>query len=168
MSAIYPGSFDPVTNGHIDIARRGAKVMGRLIIAVLDNPHKMSLFSVSQRVEMLREVFSEDKNIEVDAFSGLLADYAKKRGVYTIIRGLRGPDDLARELPYNTWNRQLSPGLAKTVETLYFTAEPSLQHISSSIIKEIAAHVYPGGQDDTAIAQAVPPAIRAALNQKYT
>ena len=168
MSAIYPGSFDPVTNGHINLARRGAKVMGRLIIAVLDNPHKQPLFSTRERVEMLKGVFSRDENIEIDSFSGLLIDYAHKRGVYTIIRGLRGPEDLARELPYATWNKQLSQRLAQNVETLYFTAEPQLQHISSSVVKEIAAHVYPGGYDDTIIAQAVPPAAQAALKLKFT
>jgi len=168
MSAIYPGSFDPITNGHIDIARRSAKIMGRLVVAVLDNPNKTPLFNVNERVALLRDVFSNDSNIEVDAFAGLLADYAKTKGIQAIIRGVRGPEDLAKEMPYAIWNGQLSQGLAQSLETLYFTAKPTLIHISSSIIKEVAAHIYPGGLDDAAIAQAVPQAVRDALKAKYT
>ena len=166
MTAIYPGSFDPATNGHINIARRSVAIMGQLIIAVLDNPHKKPLFSVSERVALLREIFYDDKNIEVDAFSGLLVDYAKKRGVQAIIRGIRGPEDLAKELPYAIWNNKLSTGLAQSVETLYFTAEPSLAHISGSIVKEVATHLFKDGRDDTLIAPMVPPQIRAALREK--
>ncbi|MCL2378273.1 MAG: pantetheine-phosphate adenylyltransferase [Defluviitaleaceae bacterium] len=177
MSAIYPGSFDPVTNGHIDIARRSAKIMGRIIVAVLDNPSKNPLFNVSQRVALLQEAFANDSNIEVDAFSGLLADYAHKRGIQVIIRGVRGPEDITKEMPYVTWNSQLSQlygheiikaGLAQSLETLYFTAKPVLMHISSSIVKEVAAHSYPNGLDDTVIAQAVPPAVRQALKEKFS
>jgi len=168
MSAIYPGSFDPVTNGHIDIARRSAKVMGRLVVAVLDNPHKNTLFSVSRRVDLLRDVFRDDDNIEVDAFSGLLAEYAQKRGIQAIIRGIRGPEDLVKEMPYAIWNSKLSQGLAHSTETLYFTAIPTLAHISSSIVKEAAAHIYKSRLDDAAIAQAVPLAVRKALKEKFT
>ena len=168
MSAIYPGSFDPVTNGHIDIAIRSANIMGRLVIAVLDNPHKKPLFCVNERVAMLRDVFRNHSNIEVDAFSGLLVDYAHKRGIQVIVRGVRYPGDLAKEQSYATWNKHIAAGLAQKLETLYFTAEPMLMHISSSIVKEVAAHIYPSGQDDTAIAQAVPPVVREALRLKYT
>jgi len=167
MSVIYPGSFDPITNGHINIARRSAGVFGRVVVAVLNNPHKTPLFSVDERVAMLREVFCEDDSIEVDAFSGLLAKYAQEKGIYTIIRGLRGPDDLSKELPYAIWNRQLSNGLAKSLETVYFTAEPGYAHISGSIVKEVAAHIYPGAHDDEIIAQVVPPIVRTALRDKY-
>ena len=168
MNAIYPGSFDPVTNGHINIARRSAAIMGHLIVAVLDNPHKKPLFSVTERVSMLRAVFSEDNNIQVDVFSGLLVDYARQKEINVIIRGIRGPEDLSKELPYAIWNRQLSAGLAQSVETLYFTAEPSLAHISGSIVKEVAAHIYQGGLDDTIIAPMVPPVVRAALREKLS
>ena len=167
MSAIYPGSFDPVTNVHIDIARRSAKIMGHLIIAVLDNPHKQPLFSVNERVALLRDTFSNDSNIEVDSFSGLLVNYAHKKGIQVIIRGVRGPQDLVKEMPYATWNSQLSAKLAQSLETLYFTAKPMLAHISSGIVKEVAAYSYPGGLDDTVIAQVVPPAVREALKSKF-
>jgi len=168
MIAIYPGSFDPVTNGHINIARRSAAIMERLIVAVLDNPHKTPLFSVDERVAMLREVFCNDSNIEVDVFSGLLVSYAGMKGINAIVRGLRGPDDLQNELPYAIWNRQLSLGLAKPLETMYFTAEPAFAHISGSIVKEVAAHIYQGGLDDKIISQAVPAVVLTALKDKYS
>ena len=167
MNAIYPGSFDPITNGHINIARRSAAVFGQLVIAVLDNPHKTPMFSVDERVAMLREVFCDEKNIEVDAFSGLLAEYAQKKNIQVIIRGLRGSDDLGNELPYAVWNRQLSAGLANSLETVYFTAEPELAYISGSIVREVASHIYARGLDDEIITQAVPPVVRAALREKY-
>ena len=166
MIAIYPGSFDPVTNGHINIARRAAAIMGHLVVAVLDNPHKKPLFSITERLGMLWDVFSSDSNIEVDAFTGLLVDYAKQKGAQVIIRGIRSPEDLSKELPYAIWNRQLSSGLAQSVETLYFTAEPSLAHVSGSIVKEVAAHLYKDGLDDIILAPMVPPAVRAALREK--
>lgn len=167
MSAIYPGSFDPVTNGHIDIARRSAKILGTIIVAVLDNPNKKPLFDTNERVALLREVFRDDSNIEIESFSGLLADYAYKKGVQVIVRGIRGPDDLVREMPYSEWNGQLAKGLAQSLETLYFTAKPSLRHISSSIAKEVASHIYPSGADDLVIAQAVPSGVREALKAKF-
>jgi len=167
MKAIYPGSFDPVTNGHIDIARRSAKILGNIIVAVLDNPNKKPLFSVGERMALLHEVFNSDSNIEIESFSGLLADYAHKKGVQVIVRGIRGPDDLAKEMPYATWNGQLAAGLAQSLETLYFTAKPSLKHISSGITKEVASHIYPSGADDIVIANAVPPAVREALKARF-
>ena len=166
MSAIYPGSFDPVTNGHINIARRAASIMGHLVVAVLDNPDKTPMFSVSERLALLREVFSCDSNIEVDSFTGLLVDYARQRGIRAIIRGIRGPEDLAKELPYATWNRRLSQGLAQSAETLYFTAEPEFVYVSGSIVKEVAAHLYKDGLDDMILSPMVPPAVRAALRVK--
>ena len=161
MNAIYPGSFDPVTNGHINIARRSAAVMGHLIVAVLDNPHKTPMFSVNERLSLLQEVFNRDSNIEVEAFSGLLADFARQKGIRAIVRGVRGPEDLANEQPYAVWNRHLG-----TVETLYLSAEPNFAHISGSIVKEVASLLYSSGADDKVIAQMVPPAVRAALREK--
>ena len=163
MNAIYPGSFDPVTNGHINIARRSSNVFERVIVAVLRSPNKTPLFSVDERVALLKEVFCEDKNIEVEAFSGLLADYANLKGINTIIRGLRNQDDFAKEQPYAIWNRQLSGDLT---ETLFLPAEPSLSHISGSIIREVAAHLYRGGHEDKILASMVPPTVLAALREK--
>ncbi|MCL2527023.1 MAG: pantetheine-phosphate adenylyltransferase [Defluviitaleaceae bacterium] len=164
MSAIYPGSFDPVTNGHINIARRSAAILGRVVVAVLDNPRKTPLFSVKERVAMLRKVFFNDYNIEIESFSGLLADYAHKKDIHVIIRGLRGPEDLSKELPYSIWNQGL--GLTKPVETIYFTAEPSLAHISSSIVKEVANYAYKNNRDDIFLASTIPPEVHAALKEK--
>jgi len=168
MKAIYPGSFDPITNGHIDIARRSAQVMGGIIVAVLDNPNKNPLFTVDERIALLQIIFANDNNIQVESFTGLLACYAHSKGIQVIIRGLRSQDDLTKEQPYATWNSQISKGLAQSLETLYFTAKPTLTHISSSIVKEVASYTYPQGLDDTVIAQAVPPAVREALKAKLT
>jgi len=162
MNVIYPGSFDPVTNGHVDIARRSANILGQVTVAVLDNPVKTSLFSVKERVNMLREVFCEDENIEVESFCGLLAEFVKLKRISTIIRGVRSTEDLSKEMPYAVWNRQLS-----SAETVFLTAEPSLMHISSSVVREVAAHVYKSGLDDIEISQSVPPIVREALREKY-
>ena len=146
--------------------------MGHVVVAVLDNPYKNPLFNVRERVALLREVFSQDSNIEVDAFSGLLVDYARKKGIYTIIRGVRNPDDLTKELPYAIWNRQLSAGFteppeAASLETIYFTAEPTLAHVSGSIVKEVAAHLYRDGLDDQMITKSVPKPVQEALKGKF-
>jgi len=157
MSAIFPGSFDPVTLGHVDIARRAAGIFGSLVVAVLENPSKTPLFSIDERVALLNEVFNEDNNIEVEVFDGLLVDFAKQKGIETIIRGLRTPEDFSREMPYAVWNHRLA-----NVETVYLTANPELMHVSSSIVKEVAAHSCP---DE--IARTIPPAVLKALKHKY-
>jgi len=170
MTAIYPGSFDPVTNGHVNIVLRSAAIFSRVIIAVLDNPHKKPLFSASERICLLQEVFAKENKIpqaceiEIEAFSGLLVDYAAKKGIRTIIRGVRSSEDLAKELPYASWNRQLACG---SVETIYLPADQSLAFISSSIVKEVAMHIYQGTQGDNKLAQMVPPVVCAALRGKY-
>ena len=164
MSAIYPGSFDPVTKGHINIARRAAVIMGHVTIAVLDNPHKTPLFSALERVGLLRQIFAHDKNITIESFSGLLVDYARQKGIRAIIRGIRNPEDMAKEVPYAIWNRQLSDDI---LETLYLPADPTLAHVSGSIVKEVAAHLYKGRHDDIVLANMVVPEVRAALKEKY-
>jgi len=162
MPAIYPGSFDPVTHGHIDIARRAAAVMGHLVVAVLDNPRKTPLFSVSQRVGLLREVFSKDSNIEVDSFGGLLVDYAAKKGINTVVRGLRSAEDFAQEQPYAVWNRKLSQLSSKeTLETLFLVSDPALAHVSGSIVKEV--YLYKPDTNDILLSQMVPAEVIIAL-----
>jgi len=163
MNVIFPGSFDPVTNGHINIARRSSNIFTRVIVAVLDNPYKTPLFSVDERVALLKEVFHEDKNIDVEAFSGLLVDYANRKGINNIIRGIRNQDDFTKEQPYAIWNRQLSKNLT---ETIYLPAEPSLSHISGSIIREVATHLYNSRHEDKILASMVPPHVLAALGEK--
>jgi len=133
MTLVYPGSFDPVTLGHIDMVYRGKKLADKLIVAVLDNPNKNSLFTVSERIDLLKSIFHDD--IVVDSFSGLLADYVKLNKVDGILRGLRTEADFGTESQYAINNKLLSDG----VETIFLTANPSLSFISSSIVREIAA-----------------------------
>ena len=132
--AVYPGSFDPVTNGHLDIIIRASKIFDKLIVGVLHNPNKQSLFSFNERVEMLREVVGELKNVEVDCFSGLLIDYCEEKNVSAIIRGLRAVSDFEYELQMAQMNRQLNDN----VETVILTTGTKYSFLSSSLVKEVA------------------------------
>lgn len=134
--AIYPGSFDPVTKGHIDIIRRAAKMFDVLTVAVLNNSEKTPLFSVDERVKMLRRVCEDIPNVEIDSFSGLTADYAKKRGTDVIIRGLRAITDFEYELQMAQTNRKILP----TVDTVFLTTSLEYAYLSSSIVKEVASY----------------------------
>ncbi|MCL2604634.1 MAG: pantetheine-phosphate adenylyltransferase [Defluviitaleaceae bacterium] len=165
MILLYPGSFDPVTLGHIDIIRRAAGLSGRLIVAVLDNPHKVPLFTAEERMAFLREALRGETGIEVAAFSGLLAEYAQKRGVTAIIRGVRGTEDLTSEAQY-AWHNRLFGG----TETLFIPSDPALSHISGRIVREAAAHICPNiqtGFDDSVLRQLVTDNVRTALRQKF-
>ena len=164
MNVVYPGSFDPVTEGHVNIARRSARMFGNVTVAVLDNLHKKSLFTVEEKLALLREVFAKDSNIKVEAFSGLLVEYVSKKNMQAIIRGVRGPEDLSKELPYAIWNRQLSE---EKIETIYLPAEPALAHISGSIVKEVAAHIYENELNDKILLPMAPTAVLTALREKY-
>ena len=115
--AIYPGSFDPVTNGHLDLIERGAKIFGRLIVALLRNTDKQPLFTVDERVEMLREVTKNFPAVEVDVFQGLLVDYARRRGATVILRGIRAVSDYEYELQMALMNRKLEPNLETVFRT---------------------------------------------------
>jgi len=134
--AVYPGTFDPITNGHIDIIRRSVPLFDKLIIAVNDNPNpaKPYLFSAEERVEMIKEAVSTSQKIEVESFKGLLVQYAKRRGAKFIIRGLRALSDFEYEFQMYLMNRKLNPEL----EIIYFMTSQQYSHLSSSIIKEIA------------------------------
>ena len=156
MILLYPGSFDPVTLGHVDIARRGAKLASRLVVAVVENPNKKTLFTLEERLALLREEFCGCENIEVDAFSGLLAEYAGAKGADAILRGLRTPGDFESEGRYAVYNRMLG-----NVETIFLPASPELSYISSSIVREASAYT-----DDSAFDKMVSPAVRAALKEK--
>lgn len=133
--AIYPGSFDPVTKGHLDIIIRSSKIMDRLTVAVLDNPRKVATYDIEQRVEMLKMVTAPYPNVEVDYYKGLLIDYAKKRDVGIIIKGLRAISDFEFEFQMALVNQKLSP----TIETLFMMTNSKYSYLSSSIVKEIAA-----------------------------
>ncbi|HUL15400.1 MAG TPA: pantetheine-phosphate adenylyltransferase [Terriglobales bacterium] len=132
--AIYPGSFDPVTNGHLDLIERGEKMFDLLIVAVLQNADKQPLFSVTERVEMLREVTSQWSGVEVDVFDGLLVDYARKRGAGVILRGIRAVSDYEYELQMALMNRKLEPRL----ETVFMLPGVTYSYLSSKLVREIA------------------------------
>ncbi len=133
--AIYPGSFDPVTKGHLDIIRRAAKMFDELTVAVLNNSEKTPLFSVDERVNMLREVCEEIPNVKVDSFSGLTVDYAQQQGA-VIIRGLRAITDFEYELQMAQTNRKILP----SVDTVFLTTSLEYAYLSSSIVREVAAY----------------------------
>jgi len=132
--AIYPGSFDPVTNGHLDLIGRGEKMFDRLIVAVLKNMEKAPLFSVPERVEMLRDVTKHFRSVEVDVFQGLLVDYARKRDAAVILRGIRAVSDYEYELQMALMNRKLEPRL----ETVFMLPGETYSYLSAKLVREIA------------------------------
>ena len=131
--AIYPGSFDPLTNGHVDIILRGAHLFERILVAVLVNAEKNPLFSAEERVAMVREVFKEYPNVEVDTFDGLMVDYARRRRASVIVRGLRAVSDFEYEFQMALMNRHLEP----TLETVFMMPAEQYTYLSSRLIKEV-------------------------------
>ncbi len=134
VTAIYPGSFDPVTNGHLDLVERGAKIFERLIVAVLQNREKEPLFKVSERVEMLREATQKWGNVEVDVFDGLLMDYARQKKARVILRGIRAISDYEYELQMALMNRKLAP----EIETVFMLPGEKYSYLSSRLVREIS------------------------------
>jgi pantetheine-phosphate adenylyltransferase len=133
--AVYPGSFDPLTNGHVDIIRRGAALFDRIIVAVLVNVDKRPLFSVDERLAMIREAFDGAPRVEVDTFDGLLVDYAARRQANAIVRGLRAVSDFEYEMQMALMNRHLSPAL----ETVFMMPAEQYTYVSSRLVREVAA-----------------------------
>ena len=133
---VYPGSFDPITFGHLDIIERSAKLFDKLYIGVLNNSAKNSMFTVEERVELIREVTKHIPNIEVDFFNGLLADYVDVIGANAIVRGLRAVTDFEYEIQIAQMNHELNP----RVDTIYLTTSTQYAYLSSSIVKEIAMY----------------------------
>jgi pantetheine-phosphate adenylyltransferase len=131
--AIYPGSFDPLTNGHLDLIERGGRLFGRLVVAVLRNDSKEPLFSVEERMEMTREVVKDYANVEVDCFDGLLVDYAMAQGATAILRGVRAVSDYEYEWQMALMNRRLRP----QIETVFLMAGEAYSFISSRLVKEV-------------------------------
>lgn len=154
--AIYPGSFDPVTNGHLDIVERGLKLFDKIVVAILKNPAKTSLFTVEERMEMLQHSLSRFPNVEVDAFSGLLVDYALHRGAQAILRGMRAVSDFEYEFQLALMNRRLN----REVQTVFLMTGLRWIFTSSSIIKEAAQF---GGN----INGMVPPMVNQKLREKF-
>ncbi len=155
--AVYPGSFDPITNGHLDLIQRGARLFDKLIVAILRNDAKEPLFSVEERMEMLREVVQVYPNVEVDSFHGLLVDYAAQRSATVLLRGIRAISDYEYELQMALMNRRLSPN----VETLFMMANEAYSFISSRLVKEV---FFLGGD----ITGLVPASVEARLKRRLS
>ena len=131
--AVCPGSFDPVTNGHVDVVSRAAALYDELVVAVLVNPGKAGLFSVDERIALLREAVADVPNVTVDSFQGLLVDYCRAKDIPVIVKGLRAVSDFEYELQMAQMNRELAG-----VETLFVPTAPQVGHLSSSLVKQIA------------------------------
>jgi len=153
--AIYPGSFDPITNGHLDLIERARGIFGRLIVAVLTNPDKSPLFTVMERVEMLQEATRGMPNVAVDTFGGLLVEYAKQKGAGIILRGIRAFTDYEYELQMAIMNRKLEPSL----ETVFLVPAESYTYLSSRLVREIF-------QNGGSVKGLVPPLVEDRLHQK--
>ena len=131
--AVYPGSFDPLTNGHVDIITRGATLFDRIIVAILVNAEKSPLFSIAERVEIARDVFKNHSNVEVDTFDGLLVDYVERKRAQAIVRGLRAVSDFEFEFQMALMNQRLNP----RIETVFMMPAEQYTYISSRLIKEV-------------------------------
>ena len=132
--AIYPGSFDPVTNGHLDLIHRGAKIFDELVVAVLRNPEKNPLFTVPERVEMLQEMTRDLPNVRIDEFQGLMVDYARSQGAAAVLRGIRAISDYEYEFQMALMNRKLDPNL----ETMFMMPAEKFSYLSSRLVREVA------------------------------
>lgn len=154
-TAIYPGSFDPLTNGHVGIIRSALHCFDRLVVAVLVNPKKNPLFTVEERLEMIREVVGDDPRVEVDSFEGLLVDYAREKKVHVVVRGLRAVADFEYELQMANMNRTLN----ENVETVFIMASDAYFYVASTLVKEAAAL---GGD----VSKIVPPGVHSRLMAK--
>jgi pantetheine-phosphate adenylyltransferase len=153
--AVYPGSFDPVTNGHLDLIARGAKIFDRLIVAVAKNVEKEPLFTVHERVEMLEAVTFEFKNVEIDVFSGLLMDYAREKGARVVLRGIRAVSDYEYELQMAMMNRKIEPD----IETVFMMPGEAYSYVSSRLVRELARLGGP-------VKDMVPPLVEERLRGK--
>jgi len=154
--AIYPGSFDPVTNGHLDILERGLELFDNIIVTILCNPAKKSLFTVQERTEMLAESLKKYENIEIDSYNGLMVDYAVKRNATAVLRGLRAVSDFEYEFQMALMNRKLN----RDIQTVFLMTGFRWIFTSSSIIKEAAKF---GGD----VSDVVPPAVNEKLKEKF-
>lgn len=153
--AVYPGTFDPITNGHVDILRRSLKIFDRVVVALAENIRKTPLFTLAERRVMIADALGRDPRLEVDAFQGLLAEYCRRRGATVVIRGLRALADFEYEFQSAHMNRRLAPD----VETMFLMTSEDSFYVSSSLVKEVALM---GGD----VSRMVPPNVAAALAEK--
>lgn len=153
--AVYPGSFDPLTFGHIDIIERACEIFDRLVVSVFINPSKKPLFSLEERIDILKNVLGKRKNIKIDCFDGLLVDYMKRKKLKVIIRGLRAVSDLEYEFQYAAANRTLDPN----IETIFFMPRLRYSYLSSSVVREIVRF---GGD----VSKMVPPYVFEKIKEK--
>jgi pantetheine-phosphate adenylyltransferase len=156
LIAVYPGSFDPLTNGHLDLIERGSRLFNHLIVAILNNTQKQPLFTAPERIEMLREATAQLSNVEIDSFDGLLVDYAASRNASAILRGIRAISDYENELPMAHLNRRMRPG----TETIFLTASAEFSFLSSRMVKEV---ITLGGD----VSKFVPDAVERRLRAKF-
>ena len=154
--ALCPGSFDPPTNGRINVIERAARLFDHVVVGILANPGKEPLFTVEEREEMLSEAISHIENVEIETFSGLLVDFAAERDLSVIVKGLRAVSDFEYELQMAQMNSNLSPGL----DTIFVTTMPSWAFLSSSLVKQVARY---GGSVDGL----VPPGVSKALKERF-
>ncbi|MCK4836696.1 MAG: pantetheine-phosphate adenylyltransferase [Candidatus Aminicenantes bacterium] len=155
-TAVYPGSYDPLTNGHIDIIERGLKIFDKITVAALKNPSKTYLLFLEERLEIIQETFSNNERIEVDYFEGLLVDYLKKRNITTVVRGLRAISDFDIEFQMALINRSMAP----SIETIFLVPSVCYSFLSSKLVKEI---YLLGGE----IKKMVPAIVDKKLKEKF-
>jgi pantetheine-phosphate adenylyltransferase len=157
ITAIYPGTYDPVTNGHVDVITRAAKIFDRVVVGVVNNPHhKTPMFTVEERVDFLKDALVGMENVEVDVFRELVVDFARRWDAKAIVKGLRVVSDFEWEFQMNQLNRTLAPD----IETVYVMASPQVSFVSSSGVKEIASF---GGN----VEELVPPAVASRLKEMF-
>jgi pantetheine-phosphate adenylyltransferase len=156
-TAVYPGSFDPITNGHVDIILRGAEVFDRLTVLVAVNSEKTTLFSLEERLALIRQVFADHSRVEVDFFEGLLVDYLRARDIRVVVRGLRAVSDFEYEFQMALMNRKIYP----EAETFFMAARENYSYVSSRILKEVFSL-------GACIKDLAPPAVIDAMREKFS
>jgi pantetheine-phosphate adenylyltransferase len=158
--AIYPGSFDPTTNGHLDLIERGSKIFEELVVAILRNMEKSPMFSVAERLEMLRELTADLKNVRIDTFNGLMVEYAKSQDATCILRGIRAISDYEYELQMALMNRKLEP----TLETVFMMPADKYSYVSSRLVREVA---QAGGPVKGLVPEIVEQRLREKIDPAY-
>jgi pantetheine-phosphate adenylyltransferase len=158
--AIYPGSFDPPTNGHLDLIQRGSKIFEELVVAILRNSEKSPMFSLAERLEMLRTLTADLKNVRIDTFGGLMVEYAKSIDAMCVLRGIRAISDYEYELQMALMNRKLEP----TLETVFMMPADKYSYVSSRLVREVA---QAGGKVKGLVPEAVDQKLREKLDPAY-